>query len=169
MDIPTNATPFHVPDHLGYVTGIRTWRVAHPGYLMDINDRTVYSPLEKQIASCLKGPWDKHIAPNADCDCGFWIIKPNALHNYEGWLNARSYLGSFQTMWGTCYGWGKVIEHKFGWRVEFAYPGEIYYSLTTSTTYIQTLLETSKRYMVPLSLKDFSQTYPQLKLKITLF
>lgn len=54
-----------------------------------------------------------HQAPQIDCTCGIYAHKTaEQLREVHPWT----------TIAGEVYLWGTVVEHRFGWRAEFAYP-----------------------------------------------
>lgn len=56
----------------------------------------------------------EHYAPSHECACGIHIAKDIELAAGYG-----AYLGKMK-------GWGRVVEHVSGWRVQYAYPSELY-------------------------------------------
>ncbi len=152
-----------VPDHVGWVVGVRGWHILYPGFLVDANRRTVYTPRERQEAHCVIG--QSHEAPNGNCSCGFYLIKPSALTKLSAWKEARHYAINL-SVWGFCYGWGKVIEHEYGWRVQYTYPKELYdnsISMSAGGTTVQVPLfsVTADRYGVSLFRETFQTKFPQ--------
>ena len=156
--IPTEE-PIEIPDKLGCVEGIRAFRIYMPGFLGAISVEHVYIPQEKQIAYC-QDSFQLHNAPERDCRCGFYLVKSLALTNYTAWYRFHSYASS--PVWGPCYGWGKVIEHEFGYRVQYSYPKELYSNAQRYNKH--NLTEAiSERYQVKCSFNPFIANYPEPK------
>lgn len=61
---------------------------------------------------------DNHDAPQANCICGVYAAK-NREH-----LRQFGYEG--RGIHGEVYLWGTVVEHKLGWRAQFAYPKSLF-------------------------------------------
>ena len=162
MNAQSKLDTLEIPDKLGCVEGIRAFRISRPGVLAAIGVDYIYIPQEKQIALCTTASlYPAHNAPDRNCRCGFYLVKPSALTNYLAWNGFQPYAS--QSIWGLCYGWGKVIEHKFGYRVQYLYPKELYFNTTMllpKTPY--NLIEViSKRYQVKCVLNPFLENYPQ--------
>lgn len=95
----------------GYVVGWRAWRVLPPGYLVDMNMRSVWEPGEALPAFCFASSarnW--HLAPVVNCVCGYYA------YTYPGPARRHGML------YGPVALWGRVITHDTGYRAEFAYP-----------------------------------------------
>ena len=150
-----------IPEHIGYITGIRAWHVMYPGFLVDANRKTVYEPFVRQQAVCLT---NAHDAPRVDCACGFYLLKPNILLTRDvPWSNFHGYIRQ-TPVWGLCAGWGKVIELEFGWRVEFAYPKQLFVQTMDNlspSAHLDIAFQLGECYGVPISQKPFETAFPR--------
>ena len=59
-------------------------------------------------------PYHEEPPPKEDCACGIYLVNDRKLID-----------GGSADAYGECYGWGRVITHELGWRVEYAYPKRI--------------------------------------------
>lgn len=98
------------------VYGWRTWSI-EPGIflgyqsrLSSVNQSYYWNPKGENVAQCMRWGAD-HAAPDANCRCGFYLTKrlETALEN-----------GPELAVAGVVRGWGRVVEHRDGWRVEKA-------------------------------------------------
>jgi hypothetical protein len=102
-----------VPDAIEPVVGWRAWQPYGMGALISPLYISAWPWREPFKAACFgKG---HHRAPVKSCECGIYIAKD---------LQKAGQYGC--TTIGKVYGWGKVVEHRLGWRVQYAYPKEIY-------------------------------------------
>lgn len=117
-----------VPDHVGYVTAARAWRVGgRPGSARLLSLwRPVAWPHERLSASCLRygravGTWlSHHSAPAGSCNCGIWgLADPERLVEQ---VVERVPNDGGVTVCGTVALWGRVVVGAYGWRAEHAYP-----------------------------------------------
>lgn len=69
-----------------------------------------WPPLRAAQGSCTRHP--RHTAPVLDCTCGL-----HAVHDPDLLRRARD-----PAVIGTVALWGRIVEHAFGYRGEFAYP-----------------------------------------------
>jgi hypothetical protein len=115
-----------IPDYISPIVGYRSWRWKATG-LQPLNG-SPWIPGRPLAASC--GPPAGTIVsrteathspdelPHADCTCGVCAAK-NLEHlreiDYER-------LG----IHGEVYLWGTVVEHRLGWRAQFAYPKKLF-------------------------------------------
>jgi len=101
----------NVPDFVSPVVAYRAWRFG-PSGLTSLNGE-FWHPKEKLQAICRRSV-NRHTPPHGDCSCGIYAAK-----NFDQ-LRGIGYaeLG----VRGEVYLWGTVVEHKLGWRAQFAYP-----------------------------------------------
>jgi hypothetical protein len=56
-----------------------------------------------------------HAAPDPECECGFWFRR--------SWGEILEYIpGGTRFTLGAIHAWGRIIEHQYGFRAEFAAP-----------------------------------------------
>jgi len=72
--------------------------------------RQAWPPRYPARASCSRR--GRHAVPGLDCTCGWY-----AMHDHEGLRRSRD-----PAVLGTVALWGRIVEHRFGFRAEFAYP-----------------------------------------------
>jgi hypothetical protein len=101
----------NVPDYVSPVVAYRGWLLGPRG-LMSLNGE-FWHPNQKLQAVC-KRPVIRHTPPHGRCSCGIYAAK--SLDQ----LRAIGY--AEQGVHGEVYLWGTVVEHKLGWRAQFAYP-----------------------------------------------
>jgi hypothetical protein len=70
-------------------------------------------------ASCAKNGSPSHRSPDERCACGVYALKRPA------WLSRTAAAGERAGVIGSVAMWGKVVEHRHGYRAEFAYPDRI--------------------------------------------
>lgn len=113
----------NIPDCVMPVVGHRVWRWDATG-LNSLNGESWLPGLPlvarcraatfRAIAGLPKAVHDPHELPHADCICGVYAAK--SLEH----LHQIGYAG--RGIYGEVYLWGTVVEHKLGWRAQFAYP-----------------------------------------------
>jgi len=120
----------NIPDYIAPIVGYRAWQWnctgwnPHSAPLKSFNDEW-WSPGHAIAAICTassgwapvrgaEGVHARHEAPQAACTCGIYAAK-----SFDR-LRDQGYLG--RGIRGEVYLWGKVIEHRSGWRAQFAYP-----------------------------------------------
>lgn len=94
--------------------GWRAWRLFRgPGglSLVSVNGFSVWCPLRANIAECYSSEHDLH--PAYEDSCGLYAFKNAA--------TLRMLWGGV-TVVGSVALWGRVVEHRFGYRAQFAYP-----------------------------------------------
>lgn len=73
---------------------------------------------------------DDHLAPQMNCQCGFWgVIDLPTLWQTLGWANGDIVRASLETRTlaiGRVSLWGRVIVGTHGWRAQFAYPYDVW-------------------------------------------
>jgi hypothetical protein len=113
--LDTLVTP--VPDTLTEpVMAWRTWTLAGSAdgtriHLLPLfGDRRPW-PLQRPVrAACARR--GRHLVPGLDCTCGLY-----GTHGHDALRRSRD-----PAVLGTVALWGRIVEHAFGYRAEFAYP-----------------------------------------------
>jgi hypothetical protein len=110
----------NVPDYVSPIVGYRTWRWDASG-LTSLNGE-LWRPCKPLAAACNIAPRRtsfvrtrfRHEAPQMNCRCGIYAAKS---------LGELCRMGYGQLgIYGEVYLWGVVVEHRLGWRAQFAYP-----------------------------------------------
>ena len=110
-----------VPDYVTPIVGYRAWSWAGPHYLKSLTNQQPWPPGKPMVAKCQA--WPHHKAPQEICTCGIYALKTITQKN----RNQFPQFPRGDKTWpclivGEVYLWGKVIEHQYGWRAQFAYP-----------------------------------------------
>ncbi|MBZ5661702.1 MAG: hypothetical protein LAO08_14950 [Acidobacteriia bacterium] len=116
-----------IPDYISPIVGYRVWRWKATG-LQSLNG-VPWLPGRPLVAGCgppaggtIVGRADAvHGAdelPHSDCTCGVYAAK-----NLE---HLRQIGYAQRGIHGEVYLWGTVVEHKLGWRAQFAYPKNLF-------------------------------------------
>ena len=100
----------NVPDYVSPIIGHRVW-LWDGSKPMSINGE-LWQPSQPLVAKCKRG--SPHQPPHIDCSCGVYAAKTTEQLTA---LGLRPY-----GICGEVYLWGTIIEHRFGWRAQFAYP-----------------------------------------------
>jgi len=117
----------NIPDYISPIVGYRVWRWNATG-LKSLNGEP-WLPGRPLAAGCqaaargiivgrAKAVHGTHELPHSDCTCGVYAAK-NLEH-----LRQFGYEG--RGIHGEVYLWGTVVEHKLGWRAQFAYPKSLF-------------------------------------------
>jgi len=101
----------NVPDYVSPIVGYRAWLLGPRG-LMSLNGE-FWHPNQMLQAVCRRSV-NLHTPPHGDCSCGIYAAK--SFDQLRGIGYAE--LG----VCGEVHLWGTVVEHKLGWRAQFAYP-----------------------------------------------
>jgi len=109
-----------IPDYISPVVAHRVWRWDDTG-LKSLNGEP-WLPDRPVEARCRVAPAARHVSvvnrpaevPDRSCTCGLYAAK-NLEHLRQ--LGYASY-----GVCGEVYLWGIVVEHRLGWRAQFAYP-----------------------------------------------
>ena len=120
----------NIPDYISPVVGYRVWRWNATG-LKSLNGEPwlpgrplaagCRAAARGTIVGCGEGGHGAHEPPHSDCTCGVYAAR-NVEH-----LRQVGYEG--RGIHGEVYLWGTVVEHKLGWRAQFAYPKNLFLSL----------------------------------------
>jgi len=132
--------PLVIPDYFEPLLAYRTWQCLDPfTELRPLanQDHAVWTPGARAEAKCTsyRGERDTactcpncghryntHVAPVKGCSCGFYGFKdPVAMMRQMTSQQLRWNRYSTQ-IFGAVHLWGKVIEHKSGYRAQYAYP-----------------------------------------------
>ena len=107
-----------IPDYISPVVGHRVWRWDETG-LKSLNGEP-WVPGQHLEARCRVAPAAHHMAeavnevPHRKCTCGIYAAKNSEHLRQIGYADGG--------ILGEVYLWGTVVEHKLGWRAQFAYP-----------------------------------------------
>lgn len=105
-----------IPDLISPIIGHRVWRWDAAG-LRSLNGKR-WHPRQPLAAKCgARNAHEAHEVPQTDCTCGVYAAK-----NFEH-LRQLGYEG--RGVRGEVYLWGTVVEHRLGWRAQFAYPKKL--------------------------------------------
>jgi hypothetical protein len=113
----------NIPDYISPIVGYRVWRWNATG-LKSLNGE-LWPPGRPLMAGCritacgtMVGPTkavhDASELPHSACTCGVYAAK-----SLE---HLRRFGYEERGIHGEVYLWGTVVEHKLGWRAQFAYP-----------------------------------------------
>jgi len=107
-----------IPDYISPVVAQRVWRWEETG-LHSLNGEP-WLPGQHLEARCRVAPAARHMAeaanevPHRKCTCGIYAAKNSEHLRQVGYADGG--------VCGEVYLWGTVVEHKLGWRAQFAYP-----------------------------------------------
>jgi len=107
-----------IPDYISPVVAYRVWRWNETG-LQSLNGEPWF-PGRRLEARCRVAPAARHMAeaanevPHRKCTCGIYAAKNSEHLRQIGYAD--------DGVCGEVYLWGTVVEHKLGWRAQFAYP-----------------------------------------------
>jgi hypothetical protein len=109
-----------IPDYISPIVGYRMWQGYRFG-LKSLNDEP-WLPGQAFKAICTRGnppPAEEsgHESPADGCTCGVYAAKNLAHLRKIGYADHGVH--------GEVYLWGKVVEHRFGYRAQYAYPKSI--------------------------------------------
>jgi hypothetical protein len=108
----------NIPDYISPVVAYRVWRWKETG-LQSLNGEP-WLPGQHLEARCRVAPAARHMAeaanevPHRKCTCGIYAAKNSEHLRQMGYADGG--------ICGEVYLWGTVVEHKLGWRSQFAYP-----------------------------------------------
>lgn len=104
----------------GAFAGIRLFNYSlAPPRLMSWSNPYNWKVHETNRAQCMRrGTYHSNQrSPVRDCNCGFWFFKDLAALRKEIAITFRQ-----PFVMSLCAGWGKYVEHEYGFRAEFARP-----------------------------------------------
>jgi len=127
----------NIPDYVSPIVAYRTWQWDNLG-LRSLNEEQWF-PGQPLAASCRVSQAGCHQPPCLTCTCGVYAAK-----NFD---HLRSIGYADYGIHGETYLWGKVVEHRLGYRAQFAYPknlvlpvNAIPYKLAEAESRLETLL-----------------------------
>jgi hypothetical protein len=100
-----------IPDYISPIVAYRVWDWDATG-LKSLNGERWF-PGRALTAKC---PTTDHEPPADGCSCGVYSAKNHQHLQHIIDCNVE------YAVHGEVYLWGKVVEHKLGWRAQFAYP-----------------------------------------------
>jgi hypothetical protein len=103
-----------IPDYIMPLIGYRAWRWNDATGLKSLNGEP-WLPGRPLAAGCRAVA---HEPPRSDCTCGVY-----AARNLE---HLRQFGYEQRGIHGEVYLWGTVVDHKLGWRAQFAYPKSLF-------------------------------------------
>lgn len=118
------------------IIGYRQWRIKEKGILLSFHDLSEWPANAPKEASCHNSNRHKEI-PAKRCLCGIYALK-NPLDAY---------------LYGKVALWGRIIEHKDGYRAQYAYPVELYVPGNYSI-----YQEIGERYSIPVTVIKKEET-----------
>ena len=107
-----------IPDYISPVVAYRVWRWDATG-LKSLNGEP-WLPNRPLEARCRVASAARHMAeaanevPHRKCTCGIYAAKNSEHLRQIGYAD--------RGVCGEVYLWGTVVQHKLGWRDQFAYP-----------------------------------------------
>jgi hypothetical protein len=103
-----------IPDNISPIVAYRVWQWDSLG-LKSLNNEHWFpgSALEANTSRCRK----EHAAPTDVCTCGVYAARDLAHLHEIGYARYGVH--------GEVYLWGAVVEHRLGWRAQYAYPKSI--------------------------------------------
>lgn len=102
----------NIPDYVSPIVAYRTWQWDNV-VLRSLN-REPWFPGQPLAASCRASQPGQHQPPFLGCSCGVYAAKNFAHLRNIGYADFGIH--------GETYLWGTVVEHRLGYRAEFAYP-----------------------------------------------
>jgi hypothetical protein len=111
----------NIPDYVSPIVAYRTWQWDNLG-LRSLNEEQWF-PRQPLAASCRASQPGCHQPPCLTCTCGVYAAK-----NFDH-LQAIGY--ARYGIHGETYLWGTVVEHRLGYRAQFAYPKTLVLPLDT--------------------------------------
>jgi len=137
-----------VPDYISPIVGYRIWHW-NGVELLSLNGEP-WLPCQVLKASCQAGfragkPLlvDGHQAPQMGCTCGVYATKTREP------LTARPHRSPIS---GEVYLWGTIVEHRCGWRAQFAYPKS--FTLLRDTSESEEILDALAAYGAEINFVD---------------
>jgi hypothetical protein len=114
----------NIPDYISPIVGYRVWQWNATG-LRSLNGES-WLPGRPLAAGCqavargtrVKAVHGAHELPHPNCTCGVYAAKNIGHLRQFGYENRGIH--------GEVYLWGTVVEHRLGWRAQFAYPKSLF-------------------------------------------
>jgi CheY-like chemotaxis protein len=109
----------NIPDYVAPIVAYRAWRWT--GSMLASLNGEIWIPRQPLEATCKLASATggatttyHHDAPQSDCRCGIYAARSLDQLRWIGYTRLGIY--------GEVYLWGVVVEHRLGWRAQFAYP-----------------------------------------------
>jgi hypothetical protein len=139
-----------VPDYISPIIAYRVWQWDSLG-LKSLNGEQWFPnhALEANSSRCGK----EHPVPTDSCACGVYAAKD--LPHLQG-IGYDRY-----GVHGEVYLWGKLVEHRLGWRAQFAYPKSLFLPPDTipfKMSEAESRLETLRLYGADISIASATST-----------
>lgn len=132
-----------IPDYCEALTAYRAFDVCENGLLVGQSMAEPWPPYQPFVARCghIYGDgFKQHLqdgvfrgAPVWSCDCGIHALKSADAaearvveDRYGSWFSIGSHARPSGRAWGVVKLWGRLIEHRDGYRAEFAYPSALF-------------------------------------------
>jgi hypothetical protein len=109
----------NVPDYTAPIVGYRGWFFHPDADRLMSSSMSMWYPGKAMEATCYNHSLRRlffktsHPSPKENCTCGIYALKSP--------LKGASLFGVY-SIYGEVYLWGKVVEHEYGWRAQYAYP-----------------------------------------------
>jgi hypothetical protein len=120
------------------IVGWRQWNFMHPHFLANLGNDTIYVPREKIEAHCeqystsgtpvLPKDHSEQLVPHLSCTCGIYAYKekPRLLREIRNKMTTPAIYSGLRLVYGEINLWGKVVEHRDGYRAQFGYPKRLW-------------------------------------------
>jgi len=125
--------------------GWRGWDVKRPGVLCSPDD--VWLPRQRMEACCRypgRHPHEK--SPAENCSCGIYAFRMAS--------QLRTQFYDKQDIFAELWLWGKVVEHRDGFRAQFAYPAKFWIKPEQAAEAKWPYQQMAYQYNVPLVVMD---------------
>jgi hypothetical protein len=116
----------NIPDYVSPIVAYRVWRLGRSGLTsLSRGERwptghALTARCNRVAGLCVGSHNNGHQAPQESCTCGIYAVK--SLGQLRRMRYAAFAICREPYLWGEVYLWGVVVEHKLGWRAQFAYP-----------------------------------------------
>lgn len=130
--VPRDA--MRIPDYCEAITGWRCWNARGTGVLHGQAVQLPWPEYAPFVARCIHTPPEPDFhpgspAPVSTCSCGIYAFKTRKaaeVRASESYADLYLPVWGSNAVWGAVALWGIVVEHRIGYRAQFAYPTELY-------------------------------------------